>query len=111
MKTRIAVFPVAGLKYYAAMSMADMTLKDEPLEVFPEPTNPHDPLALELWYRDEKVGYVPKPVNQIMLSGGQVFGGSHPYSITINRVGTFELALWLDPDLLSESSHAPSENA
>lgn len=62
--TLINVFTVAGLAYYDARE-ADHALRVEgELHLLPEPTNRHDPFAVEIEWRGHKLGYVPRSDNK-----------------------------------------------
>ncbi|MDZ4161001.1 MAG: HIRAN domain-containing protein, partial [Burkholderiales bacterium] len=65
---------VAGYGYYQGDSVIDHMHPGDPLTLRPEPGNPHDALAVAIEWRVCKLGYVPRPLNQVvarLLTMGQ----------------------------------------
>ena len=65
---------VAGYGYYQGDSVIDHMRPGDPLTLRPEPGNPHDALAVAIEWRVCKLGYVPRPLNQVvarLLTMGQ----------------------------------------
>lgn len=54
---------VAGLAYYAGSTADFAPAEGEPLQLTREPDNPHDPLAIRIDWRGQKIGYVPRTDN------------------------------------------------
>jgi hypothetical protein len=55
--------PLAGFQYYAgAASWQDMKVRDD-LALIREPENPHDPNAIRVEWRGQKLGYLPRAEN------------------------------------------------
>lgn len=60
-----ADFDVAGTRFWdAALVIHDIQVGDG-LQLVPEPQNPHDPNAVALVWRDTKLGYVPRALNEL----------------------------------------------
>lgn len=57
-------FRVAGLGYYDVKTAIHSIQPGAALRLVAEPTNPHDPFAVEIWYGDYKLGYVPRSDNR-----------------------------------------------
>ena len=54
---------LAGLRHAEAASVWPMLQLGDPLELSPEPDNPHDANAVRVSWRDRKLGYVPRAEN------------------------------------------------
>src|SRR5437868_12047369 len=55
--------PLAGFRYHAAGALWDELRVGQPLELGREPDNPHDPNAVSVSWRGNKLGYVPRRDN------------------------------------------------
>lgn len=55
---------VAGYRYYEAADARPFMQHRDRLELRPEPNNPHDPYAIEVFWQDRKLGYVPRTNNR-----------------------------------------------
>jgi len=67
---------LAGFQYYAGtVRWAEMRVGD-PLDLIREPDNPHDPNAIRVEWRGEKLGYLPRAENKTVAAeldrGGRV---------------------------------------
>lgn len=51
--------PIAGLQYYRAADLVGLMRCGDTLELVPEPDNPHDPHAIVVLWRRNKIGYMP----------------------------------------------------
>ncbi len=54
---------VAGFRYYEGANIWDYLGPGDPLELRREPTNPHDARATALYWREHKLGYIPRTDN------------------------------------------------
>jgi HIRAN domain len=61
--------PLAGLRYYAAFEVWQQLRAGDPVELWREPGNPHDPNAIAVAWRGRKLGYVPKRDNAALAWG------------------------------------------
>ncbi|HEY7811435.1 MAG TPA: HIRAN domain-containing protein [Allosphingosinicella sp.] len=52
---------VSGFRYYQGMHVQMETLQGLPVQLLPEPHNPMDPNAVQLYAGAVKLGYVPRP--------------------------------------------------
>ena len=57
-------FRVAGLAYYEVEAVIQRIQPSDTLRLIAEPTNPHDPFAVEIWHGANKLGYVPRSDNR-----------------------------------------------
>jgi hypothetical protein len=55
--------PLAGFRYHEAAGLWDILRVGDTLELQREPGNPHDPLAVAVWWRGRQLGYVPRREN------------------------------------------------
>ncbi len=75
---------VAGTYYYQADEVRHMLLPSERLRLRREPTNPHDPAAIEVFTTDNiKLGYVPAAANQPFAEMMD-----HGYQVTAQVIAT-----------------------
>ena len=69
-------FPVAGIAYYEALFAIEQIKVGEKLELKPE-DNIYDEYAVEVYYKERKLGYIPKNSNYsisvILRQGWQIF--------------------------------------
>ncbi len=54
---------VAGFQYYEGERVWDRMKVGDPLELRREPDNPYDDMAVEIYWKGEKIGYVPRSDN------------------------------------------------
>ena len=54
---------VAGFRYYEGERIWDYLDTGDPLELRREPSNPHDARATALYWREHKIGYIPRTDN------------------------------------------------
>lgn len=70
--------PLAGFQYYAGGVRWDAMNVGDALMLIREPDNPHDPNAIRVEWRGEKLGYLPRAENRSvareMDRGGRVEG-------------------------------------
>lgn len=53
-------FYIAGIKYQESLGYANLLKPTDLLLILPEKSNPTDQLALAVFYKSVKIGYVPK---------------------------------------------------
>ncbi|MBI5185598.1 MAG: HIRAN domain-containing protein [Nitrospinae bacterium] len=58
--------PIAGFQYYQGEQIWKKLRKNDPLRLQREPGNPHDPQAIEVFWMNKKLGYVPRSDNPIL---------------------------------------------
>ncbi|MEN8175163.1 MAG: HIRAN domain-containing protein [Pseudomonadota bacterium] len=66
--------PLAGFQYHRAEAVWPFLREGEPLQLVREAANPHDLNAVAVYFRNEKLGYVPRRENTAvaqMLDRGQ----------------------------------------
>ncbi len=56
--------PLAGFQYYGGKILWDEMREGDRLALIREPDNPHDPLAIRVEWRGEKLGYLPRAENR-----------------------------------------------
>lgn len=70
--------PLAGFQYYAGATHWQEMKVGDALTLVREPENAHDPRAIRVEWRGEKLGYLPRAENHAvsaeMDKGGQVAG-------------------------------------
>jgi len=65
-KEHLAHFTIAGFTYYdGALAFSKLKIGTK-LELKPEENNPFDARAVALYYKDYKLGFVPKSENRII---------------------------------------------
>lgn len=64
----LATLEPAGLKHHAGLAYADAIQQGDTLQLTWDQTNEHDPQALALFHLGNKIGYVPRPANQILFA-------------------------------------------
>lgn len=57
---------IAGYSYYEGSECIETLKCGEVLTIQAEPLNEHDKFAIELFYRDIKLGYVPRYENEVL---------------------------------------------
>lgn len=58
---------IAGVYYANSLSILKTLSPNTPLNLKPEPTNPHDPNAIEVIYQETKLGYIRRNLNMDLL--------------------------------------------
>ena len=56
--------PLAGFQYYEGKALWEQMRIGDALTLVREPDNPHDPLAVRVEWKGNKLGYVPRRENQ-----------------------------------------------
>lgn len=56
--------PLAGFQYYEGKALWEQMKIGDALTLVREPHNPHDPLAVRVEWKGNKLGYVPRRENQ-----------------------------------------------
>ena len=56
-------FSIAGFRYYEGLEQVASMRTGEALALRPEPTNPYDECAIEIYRGQAKLGYVPRKEN------------------------------------------------
>ena len=55
--------PVAGFQFYDGDMLWDTLRPNDPLQLVPDPDNPHDNQAVKVMWGDNQLGYVPRQDN------------------------------------------------
>ena len=58
--------PLAGYQHHRASGVWSFLRVSEPLQLRRERSNPHDPYAIAVWFKNEHLGYVPRRENQTL---------------------------------------------
>lgn len=58
--------PLAGFPYYDAESVWPLLQVGDLVGLHAEPTNPHDEFAVEVYWQDHKLGYLPRAENAMI---------------------------------------------
>jgi len=70
-------FYIAGIEYYEALFVINKLKPGQKLKLKPEPSNIHDENAVEIYYKNYKLGYIPKTSNysiaRILNAGWNIF--------------------------------------
>ncbi|GBF23408.1 restriction endonuclease, partial [Candidatus Gastranaerophilus sp. (ex Termes propinquus)] len=74
---------IAGFTYYDGLDVIGKLKRGTPVAFKGEPNNPSDPNAVAIYYKDTKLGYVPKSKNSI-VSNLLYFGYSDIIEAKIN---------------------------
>ena len=56
---QVSEFHIAGFKFYDGALVLEKLKPGMKLKMVADPTNPHDPYAVELHYKKKKLGFVP----------------------------------------------------
>ncbi|WP_079432774.1 HIRAN domain-containing protein [Zoogloea sp. LCSB751] len=70
--------PLAGFQYYGGKILWDEMHEGDALTLVREPDNPHDPFAVRVEWRDQKLGYLPRSDNRAVaeeMDRGTAIGG------------------------------------
>ena len=62
----IVDFHVAGFAYYDGLDVINELSLGQPVSLIVETDNPYDSEAVVIYYKDKKIGYVPKEKNSIL---------------------------------------------
>ena len=62
----ITTFHIAGFKNYDGALVLDKLKAGKKLKMVPERDNPHDPEAIQLYYKGTKLGYIPSEDNGLV---------------------------------------------
>ena len=62
----IATFHIAGFQFYDGALVLAKLQAGKKLKMVPERGNPHDPEAVELRYKNTKLGYIPRETNALV---------------------------------------------
>ena len=54
---------LAGFSYHAAAAQWEQLRQGDTLRLVREPDNPHDPLAVHVYWSDQSIGYLPRSGN------------------------------------------------
>lgn len=66
MREHLAHFDIAGFAYYdGVLAFNELKIGSE-LTLVPEPDNQYDPRAIAIYYKDFKLGFVPRSENRIL---------------------------------------------
>jgi len=62
-------FYIAGFKFHGGVIKATKgkLLKDDLVQLKPDPDNPYDENAIEVYHNGDMIGFVPKAINQEVL--------------------------------------------
>ena len=60
-------FSVAGLTFYKGTELINIMKSGETLTMNPKPTNPHDKYAVELYYKEQMIGHIPRTDNKLIF--------------------------------------------
>ena len=66
-------FKIAGIEYYEALIVINEMKIGDKLILKPQPDNIHDENAVEIFYKDYKLGYIPRNANysiSVLLNAG-----------------------------------------
>jgi hypothetical protein len=55
---------IAGFTYYDGLEVIEEIRLGSPVRLESEPDNPYDPEAVVIYFRDKKIGYIPKLKNR-----------------------------------------------
>lgn len=85
-------FNIAGFQFWDGALVLGELRAGTPLELVPEPDNPHDPEAVALRYHGTKLGYVPSDENAV-LSVMCFYGHAAAFEVRVLQVDP-EAAPW-----------------
>jgi len=75
--------PLAGFEYHRAPAIWCFMQEGDPLRLVREHLNPHDPNAIAVWFKNEKLGYIPKKENATLA---QLMDRGHRLEARITRL-------------------------
>lgn len=70
--------PLAGFQYYGGKILWDEMREGDTLSLVREANNPHDPFAVRVEWRGQKLGYLPRAENRAVaeeMDRGTAIGG------------------------------------
>ncbi|WP_343031819.1 HIRAN domain-containing protein [Secundilactobacillus folii] len=59
-------FHIAGFGYADGLDVIDNLTLGQPVQLVLEPDNPYDPQAIAIYFKDVKLGYVPRYQNDLL---------------------------------------------
>jgi hypothetical protein len=62
---QLQISPVRGYHYRQSTTLLSDLPPGTPIQLRPEPTNPHDPHAVAIYWADQHIGYLPRENNKI----------------------------------------------
>jgi len=78
-------FDLAGFSYYDGVTVFNELKIGSSLRLAVEPTNAYDPHAVEIYFGDTKLGYVPRSNNRV-ISKFLNLGYTDLFEVLINRI-------------------------
>jgi hypothetical protein len=75
--------PLAGFQYHHGRRLWPQLRAGQPLQLIREPDNRHDPKAVALHWRGEKIGYLPRVENHAV---SQMLDNGRPLQARITRL-------------------------
>ena len=66
-------FKIAGIEYYEALFIMEEIKAGDKVQLKAEKSNIHDENAVEIYYKDKKLGYIPRSANysiSVLLNAG-----------------------------------------
>jgi hypothetical protein len=76
---------IAGFSYYDGVEVFKMLEIGTRLRLVPEPENPFDPFAVAVYFRETKLGYIPRQQNRTVHQFLEL-GYRDLFDVIINRV-------------------------
>lgn len=61
----LADFHIAGFAYCDGLQVIEELTLGKPVQLVAEPDNPYDPEAVAIFYKEKKIGYIPKDRNKL----------------------------------------------
>lgn len=80
----IVDFCIAGFRYWDGAEVAGELQIGDSLELLLEAGNPFDEYAVALLFRDKKVGYIPRAINESISQ--MLYFGHHIYEAVISQI-------------------------
>ena len=80
-----STFHIAGFTYYDGVDVFENLKIGTELALKAEPENPYDPNAVAIYYKKEKLGFVPKDENEL-LSKFLNLGYTDLFEVKINQI-------------------------
>jgi hypothetical protein len=88
MREHLAHFSIAGFTYYeGVLAFNDLKIGTE-LTLVPEPTNQYDPRAIAIYYKEHKLGFIPRSENRIFYKLMKV--GFDQFEVRVQRLAPDE---------------------
>ncbi|MGX7086995.1 HIRAN domain-containing protein [Gemelliphila palaticanis] len=82
-------FHIAGFTYYEGIDVIDELSLGVSVDLFAESDNPYDPESIAIYYKNKKIGYVPKDKNSL-ISKYLYFGHNEIFESKIQYVNKEE---------------------